>query len=46
VASLLVDSSFLPNERQTSLDSLPIGLISLLMAIPTVIIGFPECAAL
>ena len=40
VATLLLDSSFLPAQRQVSLDFLfPIGLISLLMAIPTVIIG-------
>ena len=40
VASLLVDPSILPAQRQVTLDFLwPIGLISLLMAIPTVIIG-------
>jgi two-component system OmpR family sensor kinase/two-component system sensor histidine kinase BaeS len=40
VATLLLDASFLPARRQVSLDFLlPIGMISLLMAIPTVIIG-------
>lgn len=40
VATLLLDESFLSTQRQGSLDFLwPIGMISLLMAIPTVIIG-------
>lgn len=40
VATLLMDSSFMPSERQWTLDFLwPIGMISLMMALPTVIIG-------
>jgi signal transduction histidine kinase len=40
VATLYLDESFLPAQRQLSLEFLsPIGVISLMMAIPTVIIG-------
>jgi signal transduction histidine kinase len=40
VATLLLDASFFPIQRQLSLDFLwPIGVISFLMAIPTIIIG-------
>ena len=40
VATLLLDASFFPIQRQLSLDFMwPIGVISFLMAIPTIIIG-------
>lgn len=40
VASLILDESFFPMQRQLSYDFLwPVGGISLLMAIPTIIIG-------
>ncbi len=40
VATLLLDSSFFPIQRQLSLDFLwPIGAISFFMAIPTIIMG-------
>ena len=40
VATLLLDDTFLPAQQQLSLNFLlPIGLISLVMAIPTIIIG-------
>ena len=40
VATLVLDASYFPIQRQLSLDFLwPIGVISLLMGIPTVIIG-------
>ena len=40
IATLVLDASFFPLQRQLSLDFLwPVGFISLFMAIPTVIIG-------
>lgn len=40
IATLVLDASFFPLQRQLSIDFLwPIGVISLFMAIPTVIIG-------
>ena len=40
VATLLLDSSYFPIQRQLSIDFLwPIGVVSFLMAIPTIIIG-------
>ena len=40
VGSLILDSSYFPIQRQLSMDFLwPVGVISFLMAIPTIIIG-------